>query len=96
MLASEVSVHNSRTNHGARRLVTDLAVLDGFEGHNSELSITSLKSVGAHCGSGQPSLHRRDLAIRKQRHDLSPLQIADNRAGTPDLNSKPAFALATY
>jgi hypothetical protein len=30
--------------------------------------------------SGQPSLRRRDLAIRKQRHDLSPLQIADNRA----------------
>ncbi len=32
--------------------------------------------------SGQPSLHRRDLAIREQRHDLSPLQIADNRAVT--------------
>jgi hypothetical protein len=29
---------------------------------------------------GQPSLHRRDLAIRKQRHNLSPLQVADNRA----------------
>jgi hypothetical protein len=36
--------HNSRTNHGARWLVTDFAVLDGFEGHNSGLSITSLSS----------------------------------------------------
>ena len=29
---------------------------------------------------GQPRFHRCDLAIRKQRHHLSPLQIADNRA----------------
>ena len=33
--------HNSRTNHRARRCVTDFAVVDGFECHNAEGSIIS-------------------------------------------------------
>ena len=33
--------HNSRTNHRARRWVTDFAVVDGFECHNAEGSIIS-------------------------------------------------------
>ena len=33
--------HNSRTNHRARRCVTDFAVVDGSECHNPEGSITS-------------------------------------------------------
>src|SRR5271166_661215 len=36
-----VIAHNSRTNHRARRCVTDFAVVDGSECHNSEGSITS-------------------------------------------------------
>ena len=39
--ASEEDVHNSRTNHRARRCVTDFAVVDGFECHNAEGSIIS-------------------------------------------------------
>ncbi len=37
----EDKAHNSRTNHRARRCVTDFAVVDGFECHNPEGSITS-------------------------------------------------------
>ncbi len=33
--------------------MTDLAAVDGFERHNSELSITSLKFVGA---QGEPAV----------------------------------------
>ena len=39
--SSPWSDHNSRTNHRARRCVTDFAVVDGFECHNAEGSIIS-------------------------------------------------------
>ncbi|MGD1037085.1 MAG: hypothetical protein ABR878_07785, partial [Roseiarcus sp.] len=59
--------------------MADFAVLDGFEGHNSGLSITSLKFVGAH---GE-SRHDRVQSLR-----VSPLSRGHGSA-SPNQRTAP-------